>query len=113
MLWIFDVTEQSEGAFRMLLDCFVSLFRQWVLRSAYWKIIAAFAGASLQFIAMSLYWHLPKIVQCSPHATNSVSRGMNGTRLLLIGLFVVIPAMAGLVTFWARRRIAGSSDQIV
>lgn len=37
MLWIFDESLQSDGAVLLLFDACVSLIRQWVLRSAYWR----------------------------------------------------------------------------
>ncbi len=32
MLWIFDVRRASESGIALLLDCFVSLCRQWLFR---------------------------------------------------------------------------------
>ena len=37
MLWIYDESVQSRGVVSLLFDAFVSLFRQWVLRSGYWR----------------------------------------------------------------------------
>jgi hypothetical protein len=37
MLWIFDESVASRGAVSLLFDAFVSLVRQWVLRSGYWR----------------------------------------------------------------------------
>ena len=37
MLWIFDESVASRGAASLLLDALVSLVRQWVLRSGYWR----------------------------------------------------------------------------
>ncbi len=37
MLWIFDVRRASESGIALLLDCFVSLCRQWLFRSGLWK----------------------------------------------------------------------------
>jgi hypothetical protein len=53
MLWIFD---QAAGAAAvwLLCDAFVSLARQWLLRSAAWKWLAAGAGAIVQVTAGGL-----------------------------------------------------------
>lgn len=51
MLLIFDEAGHSEGFFVLLLDCLVSLFRQWLLRSGLWKLIPAIACALLQMAA--------------------------------------------------------------
>jgi hypothetical protein len=48
MLWIFDEAVQNEGAGPLFLDGFLSLARQWFLRSGLWKILAALAGALFQ-----------------------------------------------------------------
>jgi hypothetical protein len=48
MLWIFDEAVQSEGAGPLFLDGFVSLARQWLLRSGVWKVLAALGGALFQ-----------------------------------------------------------------
>jgi hypothetical protein len=37
MLWIFDESVASRGAASLLLDALVSLVRQWVLRTGYWR----------------------------------------------------------------------------
>jgi hypothetical protein len=37
MLWIFDESVATRGAASLLLDALVSLVRQWVLRSGYWR----------------------------------------------------------------------------
>lgn len=36
-LWIFDLRRASETGITLLLDCFVSLCRQWLFRSGLWK----------------------------------------------------------------------------
>lgn len=37
MMWIFDESVTSRGAVSLLFDAAVSLIRQWVLRSGYWR----------------------------------------------------------------------------
>jgi len=37
MLWIFDLSRSSETGTMLLLDCFISLSRQWLFRSGLWK----------------------------------------------------------------------------
>lgn len=48
MLWIYDQAAPSQNVGPLFLDGAVSLVRQWLLRSGYWKIFAALAGALLQ-----------------------------------------------------------------
>jgi len=37
LLWIFDLRQTSETGIALLLDCFISLCRQWLFRSGLWK----------------------------------------------------------------------------
>ena len=48
MLWIFDQTAASQGASGLLCDGAGSLFRQWLLRSGWWKVALALTLAMLQ-----------------------------------------------------------------
>jgi hypothetical protein len=50
MLCIYDETAPAGSVAPLFLDGFVSLARQWVLRSGYWKIPAALAGALFQIL---------------------------------------------------------------
>jgi hypothetical protein len=48
MLWIFDESAQAGSIAPLFADGMVSLLRQWFLRSGYWKVFAALAGALFQ-----------------------------------------------------------------
>ncbi|HEY3455943.1 MAG TPA: hypothetical protein VGK64_15160, partial [Bryobacteraceae bacterium] len=37
LLWIFDIRTASGNSMTLLLDCLVSLCRQWLFRSDLWK----------------------------------------------------------------------------
>lgn len=37
LLWIFDIRADSGSSITLLLDCLVSLCRQWLFRSDLWK----------------------------------------------------------------------------
>jgi hypothetical protein len=56
MLWIFDEATGSEGTWTLFLDGFVSLVRQWVLRSGSWKVPVAILGGLLQVTLGGLGW---------------------------------------------------------
>lgn len=57
MLWIYD-SSAAEGETALLLqDAGVSLFRQWVLRSKLWIIVAALAGAYGTILSASAFMH--------------------------------------------------------
>jgi hypothetical protein len=56
MLWIFDEASGSEGMGALFLDGFISLARQWVLRSGSWKVPVAILGGLLQVTLGGLGW---------------------------------------------------------
>jgi hypothetical protein len=35
-MWIFDIRDPEYGSFSLVLDCFLSLFRQWLFHSRLW-----------------------------------------------------------------------------
>ncbi len=54
LLWIFDVRRTSETGIALLLDCFVSLCRQWLFREGLWTfgiglLVNAILGHRLLF----------------------------------------------------------------
>ena len=54
MLWIFDEAAITEGSGRLLADGVVSLFRQWMVGSGMWKVLAGMCGAMLQIFILPL-----------------------------------------------------------
>jgi hypothetical protein len=50
MLWIFDQAAASQRVNTLLFDGLVSLARQWLLRSGWWKIALALGLAVLQVV---------------------------------------------------------------
>ena len=61
MLWIFDQSSQSQGTLGLFFDGLGSLARQWLLRSAWWRVVLTLALATLQIVfggfAMLLFGH--------------------------------------------------------
>jgi hypothetical protein len=51
MLWLFDEAAESQGTGALLSDAFVSLLRQWLLRSECWKFPVASLFVLLQIAA--------------------------------------------------------------
>lgn len=56
MQWIFDEASAAEGVWLLFLDGFVSLARQWVVRSGTWKVPVAILGGLLQVTLGGLGW---------------------------------------------------------
>jgi len=50
MLWIFDQSSQSQGTLGLFFDGLGSLARQWLLRSAWWRVVLTLALATLQIV---------------------------------------------------------------
>src|SRR4051812_23710236 len=48
MQWIFEEAAEREGVAPLFVDAFVSLARQWVLRTELWKVAVALIGGFLQ-----------------------------------------------------------------
>jgi hypothetical protein len=48
MQWIFDQTTPIGQQFNLILDAFVSLQRQWIVRRGVWKVLAAVFGAAVE-----------------------------------------------------------------
>jgi hypothetical protein len=67
MLWIFDELRETEGGPRLLWDGAVSLFRQRLLRSTYWKVPVACAVGFAQ-VAFVMGWLSP-----GPHIAERIA----------------------------------------
>ena len=110
MLWTFDQARVSEGTLVLLLDLFVSIARQWLMRSGVWKVALAMAGAVLQVTAggVGLYVFNRQIGTSHPGAPMTPFL----SDLVLVALwsvgmvFVMVFAAASWVTRFNRRRLA-------
>jgi hypothetical protein len=98
--------EPSRGA--VLFDAFVSLMRQWLLRSGSWRLPAAVAGASLQFLIGGFIF----VSLSRGHAVRETAPAFdpaldNLMRIVLgvgCGLVLMIAAAAAWMTAFIRRR---------
>lgn len=62
LLWIFDLRRASESGIALLLDCFVSLCRQWAFRSGLWKFgVGLLVNATLLLCSIFLTRHADEI----------------------------------------------------
>jgi purine nucleoside permease len=56
MLWIFEEAGNAWGAGSLLRDAIVSLLRQWLIRSDFWKwLVAGIAGVDPLIIAFGSF----------------------------------------------------------
>jgi hypothetical protein len=109
MLWIFDEASESEGVWTLFADGLCSLFRQWILRSGSWKIVAALTGAWFQVTIGGLGMTLIGRSQIASH----VSRGARSAKLQQLPLadFIwltvcsvgLVSMIVVLVTLWVKR----------
>ena len=97
MLWIFEEAAKSESPFALFRDGFVSLARQWMLRSGSWKIAAALAGAVVQFAFGGILW-LPHV------RVHHQGRALVGPEFVRIALFSTCftVVMVTAVSLWVR-----------
>jgi hypothetical protein len=100
-----EETEPKERSPRLLIDCFVSLLRQWLLRTAWWKLAAAAIFAYLQFFAIGLLWHVP--LRFPRHAQGVVSAtGEDGLRLVMLCASSFLVLLATVTALWVRSLVA-------
>lgn len=107
MLWIYDEAAGETGGVALVLDAFLSLLRQWGLRSGSWKILAALAGGLFQVsFAAALMRHVgpyrPPAALAEPNP--DLDALMRLVALITVGL---VSAVIALVFWWrmqARRR---------
>ena len=100
-----EETAPTERSPRLLLDCFVSLLRQWFLRTAWWKLVAAAIFAYFQFFAIGLVWHMP--LRFPRHAQAAVSAtGDDGLRLVMLCASSFLVLLATVTVLWVRSLVA-------
>ena len=109
MLWIYDKTAQSQsGAVApLLLDGFVSLARQWFLRSGYWKVLAALAGGLFPLLFAAALVMSIEQQNRSPISVAGNPELVALMRLSALTAVCVLAAVIFLVFWWsklARRR---------
>jgi hypothetical protein len=109
MLWIYDQAASPGAVTLLFLDGLVSLARQWLLRSGYWKIPAALAGALLQImmgVALALRMGRHRV-----QWTQLTDSGTDMAGLVRLATFTSVGLLAAVIflVFWwrklARRRI--------
>jgi hypothetical protein len=102
MLWIYDQAVAESGGGALVLDAFVSLVRQWVLRCGCWKIFVAVAGGLCQVsFACALMTGIGRFR--APAAFTVVNPELAG--LMRLTAFTTVGLLAGVMSlvFWWRR----------
>jgi hypothetical protein len=102
MLFIFDEAAQSTGGPALIFDGVVSLARQWLLRSASWKLAVAILGACIEITAGGLIWLAPAHLQSSARAPAMDVDGMETLMTLIIGSVMAIVVMVAAASLWTR-----------
>jgi len=91
MLWIFDESVHHRGASPLLFDAVISLVRQWVLRSGYWK-------RDQQAMAVDGALALSEQLRRDAHALHRRAWRLN--LIWMVGAFVVM-LISGLQMLWS------------
>jgi hypothetical protein len=118
MLWIFDQSSQSQGTLGLFFDGLGSLARQWLLRSAWWRVVLTLALATLQIVfggfAMLLFGHRHLVEPAQDLSLNNLAEfaqdGAIAHQPLTIGILMYLTVFitGGLVimviglTFWTK-----------
>jgi hypothetical protein len=108
MLWIFDEAIVSEGALVLLLDLLISVARQWLVRSAVWKVALALIGGALQVTAGGAGWLVlnPRLTDKSHARMTPLMNELMLLTLWVVGLvFVMVFTSVFLVGRFNRRRL--------
>jgi hypothetical protein len=103
MLWIYDETAQTGGVAALFLDGFVSLGRQWFLRSGYWKILAALACALFQLMIASAV--MLRVGQFRARLAYPMDGGIGLAALMRLIAFMAVGLLAAVIflVFWWRK----------
>ena len=110
MLWIYDETAQAGGVAPLFLDGFVSLARQWLLRSGYWKVPAALAGALLQILIGGAALRLGEFHAHFSHPVDG-NTGLGALmRLVAVMSVGLLAAVISLVFWWRKLRAASEPE---
>jgi hypothetical protein len=99
---------KSSCALALLFDAFVSLMRQWLLRSGSWRVPAAVVGASVQFLMGGIIF----VALGHGHAVRQTARAFdpalqNLMRIVLAvgcGLVLLIAGAAAWMSGFIRKR---------
>ena len=105
MLWIFDEAAKSERVSALFFDAVISLARQWLLRSGYWKVAAGVAGGLLQVAAGGLGMLMLGRAQIVSRLTGSHPRmPIEMSSLLVMTVWVVagLLLMVILLSVWVK-----------
>jgi hypothetical protein len=98
MLWIYDQAAPETGGAALFLDALMSLARQWLLRSGFWKILAAVAGGAIQVSFAGALIHGVRRFQ----TTAALPPEMAGLMRLIVLITVGLLAAVMFLVFWWR-----------
>lgn len=100
MMCVFDECAAETGGGRLMGDALTSLLRQWFLRTALWKVLAAIAGGALELqIALGMIHALSHFP--APGAFNNENPEMSAlVRLIALTTLGLLSSVIGLVFWW-------------
>ena len=104
----FEEAEAAGDFNRLLLDCLTSLLRQWFLRSAGWKLMAAVVCATLQIVMVfSLLWRLQMRGPLPVQTAASVAGAQHDLNLIILCATAFVVVLATMIALWVRSLVAG------
>ena len=111
MLWIFDESTTVAARWTILFDGFVSLLREWLLRSGAWKLLAAAILGLAQITVGGFGWVLIGYLHGTSHRPDPPFDSNELARLMYLvvwtagGVIVSVIALAIWVKKFTARRI--------
>jgi hypothetical protein len=109
MLWIFDESTAGGARRTILFDGFVSLLRQWLLRSGAWKLLAAAILGLAQITVGGFGWVLIGYLHGTSHRPDPPFDSNDLARLMYLVVWtaggVIVIALALWVKKFTARRI--------
>jgi hypothetical protein len=107
MMLNFEEAEAAER-FSRLFDGFTSLLRQWFLRSAWWKLMAAVVCATLQMMLIfSFLWRLQTRGPRPAQIAVSLTGAQHDLSLLILCATASFVVLATMIALWVRSLVAG------
>lgn len=101
MMWVYDEASAETGGAALVTDAACSLARQWFLRTALWKVMAAVVGGFLEFqVAFGVVRAVTRFH--TPAAFNAVNPELSALMRLIALMTLGLLTAVILLVFWWR-----------
>ncbi len=101
MIWIYDEAALESSGAAFVGDAAISLLRQWFLRTALWKVLAAIAGGALELRVAFGFVHTVTRFS-TPSAFSAVNPELSALMQLIALVTLGLLSAVILLVFWWR-----------